>query len=110
MCNFRGIGEQDGNDKPWGVCGAGAQTKATGEACTLDENTGEHDCVNGHLCTALTQGGPTVCVKLCEDAEDAAATCPPGFECRTGIFGGDQQTGEGASERIGACLEPMGGG
>jgi hypothetical protein len=109
VCSFRGIGAEAGNDKPWGACGPGEQSKATGEACTLNEMTGEHDCVNGHLCTALTQGGGTQCVRLCEAADDSDNTCPPGFECQTGLFGGDQQ-GVGASERIGACLEPQGGG
>ena len=47
---------------------------------------------------------PSQCMELYCDEN---VPCPAGFECTTGVFGGDEQ-GNGASETIGFCAEPQG--
>ena len=105
-CNFTFIGFNSENEEvPTGFCFDGQPTVPTGGRCTtIDEDTGASDCLPGHLCATLAQGAPPECIKLCADDPDSDFGCPPGTLCTTGLFGGDQQTGEGANDYIGACL------
>jgi hypothetical protein len=104
-CDFSGrigLGADD-EDVAVGFCTPGAQRRDTGDPCTIDEATGASDCANGNICVALEEDGPTTCVRLCEDLPRSPHGCPAGSFCATGFFGGDD-TGEGASVVIGACL------
>jgi hypothetical protein len=107
ICNFIGrLGPAAGQaERAVGFCQAGAGDAGTGAPCNENDDTGEHNCVNGHICSALQQGGPTQCIKLCDNGDNV---CPAGFECTTGVFGGDEQ-GNGASENIGFCAEMQDG-
>jgi hypothetical protein len=97
-CLFGFVGlDHNGHEQAAGFCKAGPQLHNTGETCTVDENTGEHDCRTGHVCAALQQGADPVCVRICHaDGNECAA----GSQCVTGVFGDMNNP----SQEIGACV------
>jgi hypothetical protein len=56
---------------------------------------GTSNCGPGHLCAALMQGSPAVCVKLCQD-DNPEGECAEGSSCNK-VF-------DGFSETVGVCL------
>jgi len=99
ICGFTGLFgfDAEGVARPAGVCTPSAGARGAGEACELDEDSGGHDCRNGHICARLEDNAPRVCVELCDPFRVVAPPCRRGGQrCVTEVFG------EGA--RLGICL------
>lgn len=95
ICRFEYIGTtRAGEPAPGGLCRPGPAIHGPGEACVVDAQTGDHSCVQGHLCTELAAGEPPVCVKLCALQGDGRHGCNAGEGC-VDAFG---------DPRIGVCL------
>jgi hypothetical protein len=134
QCAFGNVGfNGNRNEVPYGFCyeNADPQGLATGQECESNEDAciaaceaGDMDCraaceadgspssncAPGHLCSALEEGGPNVCVKLCQDDDTSASCmdntgcpasefcndsgqcqaagseCPDGYRCAVGVF------------------------
>ena len=95
-CDFAFIvQDQAGNPTITGICRPGVAQVGTGEECETNEDTGENNCPGDHLCAAVAQNAPPVCVKVCDQGEGVVHGCPPGFSCLD-VFENDN---------IGVCLE-----
>ncbi|MEZ4468242.1 MAG: hypothetical protein R3F43_28355 [bacterium] len=95
-CDFAFIVQnQAGDPSVTGICNAGVAEVTTGDECEAAAEGNGSNCPGDHLCAAVAQNAPPVCVKVCEIGEGVAHGCPPGFSCLD-VF---------ENPAIGVCLE-----
>lgn len=100
-CELLTIGVGPEGEMALGMCNAApaGEPAATGDDCTLDEDTGASDCASGNLCLEVMAGQPRVCIAVCDSSPESVHACPAGYECKTGTLGSE----DNPSDVFGLC-------
>ncbi|MEE2644355.1 MAG: hypothetical protein VYD19_05430, partial [Myxococcota bacterium] len=92
-CVFSNVGmTEERQETAFGFCfeNSNQGEVATGEPCTPAEAEDDptSDCAPGHICGAVEQGAPPICIKLCQEDGPEGSDCGEDSQCRTGVFDG----------------------